>query len=322
VTALAAEVTAEAAARNLNRMLTASEWWGPPLLPGFPTGVDDLSEWTFSGTPEPDPGMVQVYLGTHKPHWLADPDVVAARAPLFISRRQLENRRGLPRARTSWALDSGGFSELGQYGRWELPVRRYVELVRRFDEGIGKLEWAAPMDLMCEPEMVAKTGLSIREHQRRTVGNYLDLMAAWPEDADSAPFMPTVQGWDVADYLACVEMYSDAGIDLTQFPLVAVGSICRKNTPAMVEKIVEIITALHALDIRLHGFGLKADALARVWPLLASADSLAWSYGARRAAARGITMPGCTHPSCSNCKHWALAWRKRTLARMTWQVAA
>jgi hypothetical protein len=30
------------------------------------------------------------------------------------------------------------------------------------------------MDWMCEPFMLAKTGLSVREHQQRTVTNYLN----------------------------------------------------------------------------------------------------------------------------------------------------
>ena len=36
---------------------------------------------------------------------------------------------------------------------------------------IGRMDFAAVQDWMCEPEIVVKTGLSIAEHQRRTVAN-------------------------------------------------------------------------------------------------------------------------------------------------------
>ena len=50
---------------------------------------------------------MKFYLGTHQTGWLAKLDV-----PLFVSRRRLATLRKLPRAVGSWALDSGGFTEL------------------------------------------------------------------------------------------------------------------------------------------------------------------------------------------------------------------
>lgn len=45
---------------------------------------------------------------------------------------------------------------------------------------------------------------------------------------------------------------------------------------------------------------------------MASADSLAWSYDARRSA----PLPGhaARHKNCANCRDYALAWRGRVLA--------
>jgi hypothetical protein len=110
-------------------------------------------DWTF-------------YLGTHEVSWLAY-DV----GPLFVSHRRLARRVRLPRAATSWALDSGGFSELRLYGRWTTEIDEYIEATRRYTEEIGRLDWAASMDWMCDPTVLARTGLTIREHQRRTVAN-------------------------------------------------------------------------------------------------------------------------------------------------------
>ena len=62
---------------------------------------------------------------------------------LFVSHRRLAARKTLPRAAAGWALDSGGFSELSLYGRWRTTARHYNAAVRRYDDEIGKLEWAA-----------------------------------------------------------------------------------------------------------------------------------------------------------------------------------
>ncbi|WNO26803.1 hypothetical protein SEA_SCRICK_20 [Mycobacterium phage Scrick] len=90
-----------------------------------------------------------LYLGTHITSWLGHAGV-----PLFVSHRRLKRLRSLPRAIEVWALDSGGFSELSMFGGWQTTAREYVEAVNRYDQQIGKLEWAAPQDWMCEPDMV------------------------------------------------------------------------------------------------------------------------------------------------------------------------
>ncbi len=96
-----------------------------------------------------------------------------ARRAVVISHRRLANRRVLPCAHCEWALDSGGFTELALHGAWRTSAAEYVEAVARYSEEIGRLQWAAPMDWMCEPSMLSSTGLTVREHQERTVANYL-----------------------------------------------------------------------------------------------------------------------------------------------------
>lgn len=157
------------------------------------------------------------YLGSHQPHWLA-----TAGVPLFISHRRLADRKTLPRATAEWALDSGAFSELSLYGQWRTTVRDYHSAVRRYDDEIGKLSWAAPLDLMCEPEVLAKTGLTVHEHQRRTVDNFVELQQLW-DGHDDNPYMPVIQGWSPDDYLRCLDMYASRGVDLTKYPIVVSG---------------------------------------------------------------------------------------------------
>jgi hypothetical protein len=114
---------------------------------------------------------MRFYLGIHHPHWLRSVPV-----PVFVSHAALSRyKRALPRRLDGaiWALDSGAFSEIDKYGRWVTTPEAYIMAVRRYRDEIGGLAWAAPMDWMCEPFMVAKTGLTVRVHQRRTVDSVL-----------------------------------------------------------------------------------------------------------------------------------------------------
>lgn len=254
--------------------------------------------------------MTCFYLGTHQPHWLAS-ETLPADACLFVSHRRLAGRKTLPRARAHWALDSGGFSELALYGGWRTTPAEYVTAVARYDEEIGELEWAAPQDWMCEPFMLAKTGLTVAEHQVRTVDNFLVLSELWPSVSDAeCPFMPVLQGWTREDYLCCWDLYAAAGVDLGQYPVVGLGSVCRRQATG---EIGDIVAALRTVDaeLPLHGFGVKRRGLELYGPDLASADSMAWSYQARREPA----LDGCAgHSNCANCIRYALRWRDDVVA--------
>jgi hypothetical protein len=239
---------------------------------------------------------VDFLLGTHQPGWLARLEV-----PLFVSHRTLRDRKQLPRARGRRALDSGGFTELTLYGGWRTSLGEYVEAVARYQAAVGKQVWASPQDWMCEPAMLGRSGLTVAEHQARTVDNYCALRQAAP----TLPFIPVLQGWTLDDYLACVDRYAEAGVDLRAMPLVGVGSVCRRQASG---EISQITTTLAALGVRLHGFGVKHRGLAGYADSLHSADSLAWSYAARRRP----PLAGCTtHRNCASCPRYVLAWRQR-----------
>jgi hypothetical protein len=249
---------------------------------------------------------VRFYLGTHKPDWLALGAFESV--PLFVSRRRLVERRTLPRALGPWALDSGGFTELTLHGRWTVSPAAYVADVRRFVRDVGRLEWAAPQDWMCEAPMLQKTGLSVDEHQRRTVANFLELRDLAPE----LPFVPVLQGWQMADYWRHVDLYGAVGVELAALPLVGVGTLCRRQGT---DEAVRVLSTLAAGGIRLHGFGFKVQGLRRCAGLLASADSMAWSVHARRRSPiAGHEYPGegrrTGHRNCANCAEYALWWRR------------
>jgi hypothetical protein len=186
-----------------------------------------------------------------------------------------------------------------------------VAAVRRYRDEIGSLEWAAPMDWMCEPFMLAKTGLTIAVHQARTVANYVELRDLAPD----LPFIPVLQGWCLGDYVRCAEMFQRAGVDLTAEPLVGVGSVCRRQATGEIEVIVH---TLASMGLRLHGFGVKAGGLQRYADCLASADSLAWSSrrGGRRrfpAAATPTARTACATRRSGGSGRWGgWAWCRCT----------
>ncbi len=237
------------------------------------------------------------YLGTHHPDWLGKASV-----PLFVSRNRLAGRRGFPRATARWALDSGGFTQLSLQGRWTISAAQYAREARLYCQEIGRLDFAAPQDWMCEPWILKKTGLSVHEHQKRTVSNFLSL-----EDfAPDVPWIPVLQGWAVHDYWRHVEMYGAAGVDLRDRPLVGVGSVCRRQATETAGRILASLSTAYGL--RLHAFGYKTQGLRSLPTYLVSADSMAWSLAACRAK---VSLPGCRHACCSNCFRFALLWRSK-----------
>lgn len=196
-------------------------------------------------------------------------------------------------------VDSGAFSMLKNNGRWIYTVDEYIGHARRVVAALGpeNVVAVAGMDMMCE-DIVIEGGVTkdgtfvgsrqflglpagatlddcVREHQRITVENHVEVSRRAPD----LNVFPTIQGNTLAQYLRCVAMYRAAGVDLTSLPLVGLGSVCRRQASSEIDLIV---TTLHAMDIRLHGFGVKAEGVTAYGPLLESADSQAWSYAARK----------------------------------------
>lgn len=247
---------------------------------------------------------MRFYLGVHRPQWLPKTTV-----PLFVSRVTLAPRRTLPQAAGPFAIDSGGFSEIDRNHGWTIGAAEYAAFVGRVVEEVGRPDFVAPQDWMVEERMLTKTGLSIVEHQRRTVENFLELRGILGELV-----IPVLQGWTLDDYLECTEMYAAAGVELAEEPLVGLGTICRRQHELPAERIVR---RLAAEKISLHGFGVKTSGLERYGDALTSADSMAWSMRARYLARNG--EPSCDpsrRDDCANCLHFALDWRENLVSRL------
>lgn len=176
-----------------------------------------------------------------------------------------------------WVMDSGAFTEIMKHGRYRLPVTEYAAVIRRFSKDQGLLA-AVAQDFMCEEFALKATGLTIADHQRLTIERYDALIAC---DVGGVYIMPVLQGFDPEDYARHVRAYGDR---LAKGAWVGVGSVCkRQGDPDAIVAVLEAILAVRP-DLRLHGFGVKLTALRdpRVVAMLYSADSMAWSFAARK----------------------------------------
>lgn len=219
---------------------------------------------------------LRFYCGLHQP------GDASAFERAFISINRLRGRRK-PVPCADVVIDSGAFVELEKWGRYRHSVAEYADELRRLHEhGVVRITAAVAQDYMCEPFMLAKTGLTVEEHQRLTIERYDALLAY----GLPFPVLPVLQGYAPADYVRHVRQYGDR---LKPGMWVGVGSVCKRNSQP--EQIVAVLWAIRAArpDLRLHGFGVKLTALmhAGVRAMLYSADSMAWSFAARKRGRNG-----------------------------------
>lgn len=212
---------------------------------------------------------MRFFVGLHQP---SDAKHIG---PAFISVNRLRMRKG-PFVVGDWIMDSGAFTTIAKHGGYPEPVSVYAAEIRRW-AGNGNLLAAVAQDYMCEPHMIEWTGLTIADHQRLTIERYDALMA----ENTGVYIMPVLQGYAPADYIEHLRLYGDR---LAPGAWAGVGSICKRNgNPRAIEAVLHAIKAARP-DLRLHGFGLKSTALGSglVRELLHTADSMAWSFAARR----------------------------------------
>ena len=256
------------------------------------------------------------FLGAKSPSWLEQTSV-----PLFVTYSTLVDRVSLPRALGPWALDPNGFESLRLHGRYPFSAKTYAAHVRRYQREIGGLVFASVMDWMCEAAIryggrvgrltFKGTGLSVREHQTRTIDSYIELCSLAPE----VPWLPVLQGSGAPEYMEMLDEYDRRGIDLRKVPRVGVGSICRRQASPGVTMV--LLPNLIAEGLTLHAFGFKKQGVEQVVAHLEQwrpealesffCDSMAWSFDYRFSKDRGEQY-------LKNRIEGALAWRACFLA--------
>lgn len=193
----------------------------------------------------------------------------------FVSVNRIRNRKSQFQVR-DWIMDSGAFTEISTHGEYRSSVAEYAVQISRWKDN-GNLLAAVSQDYMCERFILDKTGLTIAEHQLRTIERYSQLVAC-----DTGVYiMPVLQGFAPEDYVSHILQY---GPLLAAGAWVGVGSVCKRNGDIGAIESVLLAIKAERPDLRLHGFGLKTTALSSglVNRLLETADSMAWSFHARK----------------------------------------
>lgn len=191
-------------------------------------------------------------------------------------------------------MDSGAFTEVVRHGGYRSGVEEYAGEIRRWALN-GNLLAAVAQDFMCETFVLAKTGNTVSDHQRMTIERYDALLRC---DTAGVYIMPVLQGYAPQEYVAHLCAY---GHRISEGAWVGVGSVCKRNGNARAIEDVLLAIKRERPDLQLHGFGVKTTALSSglVRRLLTTADSMAWSFAARRQG--------------RNANSWreAAAWGKR-----------
>lgn len=199
----------------------------------------------------------------------------------FISKNRLAKRKSAF-AVGDWIMDSGAFTTILTHGGYPEGVEVYASEIKRWSKN-GNLLAAVAQDYMCEAHMLKITGMTIEQHQQLTIERYDALVNC---DVGGVYIMPVLQGYAPEDYVRHIEMYGER---LKHGAWVGVGSVCKRNgDPRAIERVLMAIKKARP-DLRLHGFGLKSTALSSwiVRELLHTADSMAWSFSARKQGRNG-----------------------------------
>jgi len=181
-------------------------------------------------------------------------------------------------------IDSQAFRVLELFGNHRLSPLAYALHAERIARLCGHVVLVA-QDYMCEDYIFAKrlehTGVhfTVADHQRLTIARYDALH--YHASTRNLSVMPVLQGYSPNEYLSHIAQY---GSRLLPGMWVGVGSVCKRNgDPSAIRDVLYTISRARP-DLRLHGFGVKRTALssAIVRDYLYSADSMAWSFAARR----------------------------------------
>lgn len=181
------------------------------------------------------------------------------------------------------ALDSAGFVAAAKYRGYPWSVEQYLNLVESYDWA-----WYASMDHCVEPEIAGdKAGVMLRVAE--TARMYGELRRAAADRGLGAP-MPVLQGWTPSQYVWGAER-----MPLLEWPeLIGIGSMCRRHLHGEVGvfAVIDALDKILPAHTKFHLFGVKGKALEHLGqhPRIASIDSLAWDFAARKDHPTGRNM--------------------------------
>ena len=173
-------------------------------------------------------------------------------------------------------IDSGGFPSSFIYNGYNTSDEDYLRFVSQV-----YADYFALRDYPCEPQILKKFGVTVKDQILRTLDNHLSLLELYENNCVKAKPIPVIQGWKIEDYLHCLDLFQEHG--LLKFDYIAIGSTCRRHEVAYTRKIIFAIRDVLPKKIKLHAFGVKISVLddKAIWDSLYSVDSTAWDFIAR-----------------------------------------
>ncbi len=182
-------------------------------------------------------------------------------------------------AQHSVALDSAGFVAASRYNGFPWDIDEYLDLAAS-----APWLWWASMDWCVEPEIAHNEDV-VLDRISGTVRLNVQCFNGADRRGIADRFVPVIQGWHPEHYLRCLERMPFA----LDFPLVGVGSMCRRHVDGEygIHNVLDVLDrAFDGSETRFHLFGLKSQGMsaARSHPRVASCDSQAYGVAARQEA--------------------------------------
>ena len=179
-----------------------------------------------------------------------------------------------PKTTKKLFVDSGAFSFFFYKNGYNTSHREYLSFVEKKNAYLF-----ANRDFPCEPQLLKKYKTTVKENQKRTINNQIELMDLiddeFPHLKDK--FVAVIQGWQIEEYLYMLDKMKEQGL-LTR--RIGIGSICRRGQDNEIRKIIFEIRANLPKKYELHAFGVKFSVLKfkDVWDALTSVDSSAFRF--------------------------------------------
>lgn len=175
-------------------------------------------------------------------------------------------------------IDSGGFPSSFIHNGYNKSDDEYLHFVKKTNA-----DFFALRDYPCEPQILKKYDVTAKDQILRTVNHHIKLLDLIEDFDISAKPVPVIQGWEIDDYLFCIDIFREHGLIENGFDYVAIGSLCRRHAIHQIRKIILTVRNELRSSIKLHCFGTKISVLKdlAVWRAVYSVDSGAWDFDAR-----------------------------------------
>jgi len=172
-------------------------------------------------------------------------------------------------------IDSGGYSFIKGKGEYETSNEEYLKFIEKQNPDKFALR-----DYPCEPDLLRKHNRTINQHQEMTLKKHIELIEKLEEYNITSQPVSVLQGWDIQDYIRCIDRYKEEGL-LIKY--VGIGSVCRRGKSNVIKDIILKIAEEVPSKVKIHGFGIKSNVLKfdEVLEKIDSADSMAYEFSTR-----------------------------------------